>query len=134
MIFDKQNLFSEDQAITDTAVSTNVIDLGADNALVNSPNNKDVGLYVQVTADFATLTSLQVSLGTDTVAAFSSETTLFTSAAIAAAALLAGYVFKLPNLPEGTERYLRLTYTVAGSDATAGTVTAGLVLDKQTGV
>ena len=82
MILDKQNLFSEDQAITATAVSTNVIDMGTDNALVNSPNEKDVELFVQVTADFATLTSLTVSLYTDSDVAFGSATLLFSSAAV----------------------------------------------------
>jgi hypothetical protein len=134
MILDKQNLFSEDQAITATANSTNIIDLGADNALVNTPNLKDAELYVQVTADFATLTSLTVTLTTDNDVAFGSETTLLTSAAIAAASLVAGYKFKFSKLPEGTERYLRLTYTVAGSDATTGTIMAGLVLGSQTSI
>lgn len=134
MILDKQNLFSEDQAITATANSTNIIDMGADDSLVNSPNEKDVELYVQVTSDFATLTSLTVTLTTDNDVAFGSETTLFSSAAIAAASLVAGYKFRLPRVKDGVERYLRLTYTVAGSNATAGTVTAGLVLDSQTGV
>ena len=108
--------------------------MGTDNALVNSPNEKDVELFVQVTADFATLTSLTVSLYTDSDVAFGSATLLFSSAAVAAASLVAGYKFTLPRIKEGVERYLRITYTVAGSDATTGTVMAGLVLDSQTGV
>jgi len=134
MIIDKQNLFSEDQAVTATANSTNVIDMGADNSLVTTPNMKDAELWVQVTADFATLTSLTVTLTTDNDEAFGSETTLLSSAAIPAASLVAGYKFKFSMLPEGIERYLRLTYTVGGSNATAGTISAGLVLKSQTSV
>ena len=134
MILDKQNLFSNEQAITDTADSENIIDLGLDASDVFNPNEKNAELLVQVVEDFATLTSLTVSVQTDADAAFSDPTTLFSSAAVAAASLLAGYKFKLPNLSEGLEQYVKLVYTVAGSDATAGKITAGLVIDKQTNV
>ena len=40
MIIDKQNLFSDDQAITVTADSTNVIDLGADDSKIQAINEK----------------------------------------------------------------------------------------------
>ena len=135
MIFDKESLFSNNQAVTATAASENVIDLGADNALVNSPNEKDVEVFCQVTTAFTTLTDLTVSLQSDNDVAFGSPTTLLTTAAIGVATLVAGYKFAIGMLPKNlTERYIRLYYTVGGSNAVAGKIMAGLVLDVQTGV
>lgn len=131
MILDKQNLFSEDQAVTVSAASTNVIDLGTDASETPTPNLKDAMLFAQVTTAFADGTSMSVALQTDSDEAFGSAETIFTSAAIATSALVAGYQFKLGSLPEGLERYVRLYYTVDGT-MTAGEVMAGLVLDKQT--
>jgi hypothetical protein len=127
MILDKQNLFSDDQAVTTTAVSTNVIDLGVAGANKGEP----IDILVQVTTTFAGGTSIQLGVGCDTVAAFSSETTLQTTAAIALASLVQGYQFTVSVIPTGVERFMRLTYTVVGT-MTAGNITAGLVLDRQT--
>lgn len=126
MILDSTNLFSDDQAITATAASTNVIDLG-------SATRGDIGkgtsipLLVQVTTSFATLTSLTIAVQTDSVENFASPKTL-TSQTIALAGLTAGAQAGFNVIPTGTdERYLRLYYTVTGSDATAGKITAGIV-------
>ncbi len=127
MIMDKENLFSEDQAVTATAVSTNVIDLGV---------NRDIGkgtpvpIIIQVTEDFAGLTSLTASIETDDNESFSSATVLATSGAVPVASLEAGYQLAMQYMPLGTQRYLRINYTVAGT-GTAGTVTAGVVAGHQ---
>lgn len=134
MILDKENLFSEDQAITVTAVSTNVIDLGADNARVQLNNEKNVDVLVQVTEAFASGTSVKATLQADDDEAFGSAVTVVESAVIAAAALVAGYQFKigaLPRLGSADKRYLRMNYTVVGT-FTTGKITAGLVFDRQT--
>lgn len=135
MILDKQNLFSEDQAITVTAVSTNVIDLGADNARNQLDNEKgDVEVFVQVTTAFSGGTSLKVTLQADDDEAFGSAVTILDSAAIVTASLVAGYQFKLGKLPRlgsADKRYLRLNYTVVGT-MSAGKVLAGLIRDRQT--
>lgn len=134
MIFDKENLYSDKQAITVTAVSENVIDFGADHAYVVQPNEKGmIHNLVQVTEDFVGLTSLKVTLQTSVDEAFSSPITVVESGAVLAADLKAGYKFPLTCLPEGLKQYVRLNYTVAGT-ASAGNVMAGLVLDKQTNV
>lgn len=126
MIFDNTNIFSDDQAITASAASTNVINLG-------SSTRGDIGkgtpipVLVQVTADFATLTSLKVGIQTDSVENFASPKTL-TEQTIALASLTAGAKFSFSIIPLGTdEQYLRLYYTVTGSDATTGKITAGIV-------
>lgn len=138
-LFDEAGLLSENQAVTATAASTNYIDFGANGtpvgwagALVGDLGNSDIQLLVQVTTTFATLTSLTVSVEMDDNSSFSSATTVARSEAIPAASLVAGYKFRLPDsIPEGTtERYLRLKYTVAGSDATAGKIYAGIVASR----
>lgn len=129
MILDAQNLFSDDQAITATAVSENVIDLGSDGAGPGEP----LELLAQVTEDFATLTSLNVEIQTDDNSAFSSPTTVGSTGAVAAADLVAGYQFRVRALPHGLQRYVRLNYVVAGTNATAGKVVSGIVFDKQQG-
>ena len=130
MILDKENLFSDDQAITASAASTNVVDLGV---------SRDIGkgvpvpVLIQVTADFATLTSLTAEIETSDSEDFSSSETLATSGAIPAADLVAGYQFPMQYMPLGTKRYVRVNYTVAGTNASAGTVTAGIVAAHQHG-
>jgi len=72
MILDKQNLFSDDQAVTVTADSTNVIDLG----IAGMGKGEPVRLIAQVTETFDGGTSLQVSLVTSDSSTFNGATTL----------------------------------------------------------
>jgi outer membrane receptor for ferrienterochelin and colicin len=132
MIFDKQAVFSEDQAVTVTAASTNVINLGDDDAAVQALNSKgDLEVFAAVTTAFADGTSLKVGLQSDDDEAFGSPTTVVESAAIGVATLKAGYRFKIPKLPRINEQYVRLYYTVVGT-MSAGKIMAGLILDGQT--
>lgn len=126
MFIDKENLFSDDQAVTTTAASTNIIDLGGSGGGDMGPG-EGLDILCQVSEeDFAGGTSIAVVLQTDADVAFGSIKTLYTTAAIPLASLVAGYKFPLGKVPEGAERYLRLTYTVVGT-MTAGKITAGLV-------
>lgn len=138
MLYDSTLMFSDDQAITASAVSTNVLDFGA----VDTPKHaaaalaRDMGkgneaeIRIQVTEDFATLTSLTVKLQGSVDEAFSSPVDLQTTVAVAAADLVAGKVFSIDDFEIGsTYRYYRLSYVVAGSDATAGKVHAGIVFE-----
>jgi hypothetical protein len=140
MILSAQQLFSDDQAITASADSTNVIDLGVAATPYDAAAalNQDVGkgakipLLVQVTADFATLTSLTINLSTGSTTSLG---TTIASQVIAVADLLAGKQFNLDFLPNGiTERYLGIEYVVGGSNATAGNITAGITMGVQTNV
>ena len=134
MIIDKQNLFSEDQAITVTADSTNVIDLGNDHANVQALNSKgDLEVFVQCTAQITGGTSVKVGLFSSDTSTFSSETTISESGVILPAVTVAGYQFKMGKLADIDEQYLKLKYTVVGTHS-AGTVLAGLILDRQTNV
>lgn len=132
MIIDKENLFSNEQAITVTAVSTDVIDLGDDDAQVQALNSKGLlELWVQVVEAFAVGTSLKVTLQEDDDSAFSSPVDIIETDDILLASLVLGYKFRFGKLPEISKRYIRLSYTAVGT-FTGGKVTAGLILDKQT--
>lgn len=135
MILSANQLFSSDQAITATAVSTNVLDLGAPGTVLGAPaaisrdiaKGNPVPILIQVTEDFDNLTSLSVAVQTDSTDAFASATTVLTSPAVLLASLVAGYKFAIIWLPLGiTEQYVRLNYTVVGTAPTAGTITAGI--------
>lgn len=138
MIMDQQSLFSDAQAVTVTANSTNVIDTlpsGGPNTKSGIGDGQDISLFAQVGPNaFATLTSLTIALvSADDAALTTNVITHFTTPAILAAALTAKARLVGLDLPYGKyRRYVGLVYTVAGSAATAGVITAGLVEDLQT--
>lgn len=131
MIFDQQTMLSDAQAITATAASTNVINLGP----IKAGMVRDIGkgepipLLIQVTEQFAAAGAgtLTVALQVDDNEAFSSAKTVWTSATFALATLKPGFVIIPEFIPRGTdEQYMRLNYTVATGPMTAGKVTAGV--------
>lgn len=137
MILDAHNEFSDSQAVTSTAISTNVLDLGpvADNVL------RDIGqgepVWLVVTTDVAATDSgsdatLTVSLESDSTANLATSATVhFTTGAMAFAAFSpAGTVLTAVRLPAGNyEQYLGVRFTVASGPLTAGTFSAFLVRD-----
>ena len=140
MIFSAQQLFSDDQAITASADSTNVIDLGVPGTPFDAvaPLNQDVGkgnkipILVQVTTAFNTLTSLEIKISTGATTALG---TTIISKVVPLAELVAGYQFPVDVLPnEITERYLGIEYVVVGTDPTLGNITAGITMGNQTNV
>lgn len=142
MILSAQQLFSDDQAITATAISENVIDLGAAGTPYDAAAalNQDVGkgcpvpVLIQVTEDFATLTSLTITVEVSAAAGLTSPQVLATET-IAVADLVAGKQTYLQVLPNGADlRYLGVRYTVTGSNATAGAITAGISMGNQTNI
>lgn len=107
---DAQLLFSDAQALTVTAVSTNIIDLGADrNIGIGEP------MLVEIHVDVAAAGggTLAVAVQTDDASNFPSAVEVANSGAIAAAALIAGKIL-LVAIPADllTERFLRLNYTL----------------------
>lgn len=124
----KLDELSDQQAITATAISENIIDFGPGDVGPGTP----LALVAWVTANFNTLTSLEVHLETHTAADFSSaRTVLQRTGDILLATLLAGYEFKFSTLPVGCLRYVALRYIVTGTDPTLGNITARLALDRQ---
>lgn len=137
MYFSQFLTFSENQAITATAISEDVLEFpdndtipGEAAAYPRDLGLREIPIVVQVTETFATLTSLTVTLESSAAAGLTSATTHWTSGAIPVASLIAGYEFKIPHIPRGTMlKYLGLRYTVGGSNATAGKITATIAGD-----
>jgi hypothetical protein len=140
MIFSAQQLFSDDQAITASADSTNVIDLGVAGTPYDAAAalNRDIGkgagvpILVQVTEDFDNLTSLEIKISTGATTALG---TTVIAQTIVLADLVAGKQMSIVVLPNDiTERYLGIEYVVVGTAPTAGKVTAGITMGVQTNV
>jgi hypothetical protein len=137
MIMDQQNVFSDAQAITASANSTNVIDTlpsGGPNTKSGIGDGQDISLFAMVGQAFATLTSLNIQLVSADDAALSVNPIVhFDSGAVPVASLTAKARPVALDLPYGKyRRYVGLKYVVTGSAATAGTITAALVEDLQT--
>lgn len=128
MLFDAENMFSDDQDIGATADSTNIIDLGADRDITPG---RSFPILIQVTdafADAGSDSTLTITLETDSTAAFGSAATLYTSSALASATLVLGY--RILITPVNNEQFLKLVYTVAnGAFTSPSTISAGFILD-----
>jgi len=142
MILSAQLLMSDDQAITATALSTNIIDLGVAGTPFDAqgPLNQDVGkgcpipLLIQVTEDFDALTSLTITVEVSADEAFSAPVVLATEVKTLAE-LTAGLQTYCQVIPNGADqRYIGVRYTVDGAAPTVGTVTAGISMGNQTNV
>lgn len=144
MIMDMEALLSENQDISQvvgTYVSTNTYDTGAvgtppaGGSLVADPGRAPgTELLVQITDDVlsAGAATVDFQLIESANADLSAPTVLQATGAIGKADLVAGYQARLA-VPAGiTQRYLGVQYVIAGATTTAGTVTAGFVLQKQT--
>ena len=138
MILSAQQLFSDDQALTANADSANVIDLGvpgtpfgAAAALVQDVGKgAKVPILVQVTADFNTLTSLDIKISKGATSALG---TTIVSQNILVADLVAGKQISLDVLPNDCDlQFLGIEYVVNGSNPTLGTITAGITMGVQT--
>lgn len=143
MILDATELFSDGQAVTVTAISENVIDLGtmgtvqfetAPMALNLGAGCPKLPLLVQATETFTGLTSLQVSLETaDDAGLTTNAEVLVQSGVVLAADLVAGWKPGWQQMPVGNLRqFIGLRYTVAGT-ATAGAITAGFTMGIDAG-
>jgi len=139
MIFSQNLIFSDQQAITATAASTNVIDLGAK---LTPPHegaalSPDIGigsktcLLIQVTEAFDNLTSLNIACQKDDNSAFSSPETIWDED-IVLAGLTVGARALWEHISKRTDQqYLRLLYTVTGTGPTVGKIMAGITMGNQ---
>ncbi len=130
MLLDAEQELSTAQAITATALSENIIDLTSTRGA--QAQDDQLWLVVRVGTAFATLTSLTIEIWNHTTTTVTSGTMLLRSAAIPVASLTANTTVFKCKVPVGlTKRYLGLNYTVAGSNATTGTVDAFLTNSMQ---
>lgn len=110
--------FSDKQKITATANATNVVDtVGGGN------DYSKLWVEIDVKEDFATLTSLKAELIESDSDDLSTPTTLAVAEA-QAASLKKGFALMKMRLPLFKKRFLGIKYTVGGSSATAGAVSA----------
>jgi hypothetical protein len=139
MILDAQLLFSDAQAVTATAVGTNVLDLGSDRSIGNG-EPLAVFFQVDVAADQTTgdedytfqveyASAAAQNAGRQLIGQRVFESGTPTAPAQDADLLVAGFIFYIPIPPTRlteSERYLGIRYVCAGTTPTI-TVTAGLV-------
>lgn len=165
MMLDDKLTFSDGQAITATAASTNFYDqlTGDKNTTTfdTAPKNiwgnstyfgEDLGIGQGVgtprvvistgTAAFATLTSLQImfqgapnnataqasGLRSDLAFVTYMETPAILTALLTASQQIASFDWPMRVLGAGLPRFVQLYYTVAGSNATAGSLKASVTL------
>ena len=122
MILDEQALFSNNQAVTTSTASTNIINLGKREIAFGTP----VELFIQVSEDFNNLTDLTIKIQTDEKEAFSAPVTL-AEQTIVLEGLKKGAVSSLKYLPTGNLGFMRLYYEVKGTSPTTGKILAGIV-------
>lgn len=142
MIFDRTLLFSNAQALTASAASTDIVDLLATGRVYGAAANltKDIGkgqgipLLVQVVSAAVGLASVTIAIQVDDNEAFSSPKEV-ASQTIPLASLTAGAQFNIQAIPPGTnERYLRINYTLTDDGTVGGmavSFTAGVVMGVQ---
>ena len=124
MYIDAQLKFSDAQALTATAVSTNVVDLGVDRD-IGIGETQAVAVFVGVDADFTTGDeTYQFTVQTSSDEAFTSPVTVVNSAAINGDELASGATVVLPIGYENLQ-YLRVNNVLAG---TTPTITIDAVL------
>ena len=144
MIIDTlHSTFSEDQAVTATAISTNVMQLNETGIVYGETAQLtrelgpgvEIPLLIQVTTTFLTLTSLTITLETaDTAGLSSNAVVLYSTGAVPVASLVAGYKVPVRVFPNGALKdFLGVRYTVTGTNASAGTITAALTMGVEGG-
>jgi hypothetical protein len=123
MITDNLTYMSDGQTVTGSAASTNYIDtLAAGGAYDGS------WVVVKTGANaWATLTSLVVSVQSADNTGFSNATTHYSTAALLPASLTANTTLVKFKIPQNTKRYVRVYYTVAGSNATGPALASAFV-------
>lgn len=141
MYVDKQIEFSDSQAVTATAISTNQYDTYpiGNGTVVNATRDLGEGeeayLIVQVdgTATAAGAATVTVTLESSSTADLATNPTVhFTSTAYPVAQLTGGKTLFSVHLPAGLyQRYVGVRYTVGTGPLTAGTFSAFVTKDRQ---
>ena len=121
MILDEQGLFSNNQKVTASAASENILDLGKREVSFGTP----VELLIQVSEDFNNLTSLDVKVQTSVEEDFSEPVDLIEQT-MTLSELKQGAVSAIKFLPKGNLGYMRLFYIVNGAAPTKGKLLAAI--------
>lgn len=137
MYVDKQLEFSDSQAVTASAISTNVADLNPAfnyNTSVDIGTGSDVYLVIQcdAAATAAGAATVTATLESSAAAGLTSSKVHATSATWQIADMTAGKTLAvIPVPPDDYLRYLGVRFTVATGPLTAGSFSAFIVKDIQ---
>ena len=135
MILDAHALFDDDRDVGVTVqelTSTNVLDFAVAGIDAGAPLEVLIQFTEAVTS--AGAATIQVKVYTDSAEGFGTEVLLAQTGLMAIATMVLGYQVPLNVVPRSTDRYMRLKYDIATATTTAGTLTAGIILDNQDGV
>lgn len=136
MILDRQNLMSFNQAVTATAVSTDVIDLGPPMWAGSAGSDREIPVEATITEAFtaAGAATLTIEVQSSPVENFGSGVIkhLITDAIPKASLGIGANIGKSLKLPPDVQRYVRLNYIVATGPFLTGKITAGVVGSRQT--
>ena len=116
MIIDRRLQVSAVQALAASGPSTDVIDLGSPR-LIGPGDPMWWVIVARVGIGGTAGPTLAIAVQTDDNAGFASPATLFTSQTLAAADFPTGKQLVIP-MPFTNERFLRLNYTLAGTNPT----------------
>jgi hypothetical protein len=129
MITDNELYFSEEQAVTATADSESVVDLGVERDIGRGENLFLVVQCTEAMTDAGSDSTVAVTLETDDNTGLTSAVVLDTVGTFAAlSAAGTRFVRRLPP-SDNYERYLGVRYTVANGNLTTGKFTAAIVKD-----
>lgn len=119
------DIFSDAQAITGDALSTNYVDVGK-----FAGQGEPIPIRVKVMEDFNNLDSLHVSVfECDTTGGTYTE--VLSTPEVPLASLTQGYEFVIQYLPKVSDRYIKLKYVTTGAaEPTQGKITAEIVSGK----
>lgn len=134
-ILDRENLFSYKQAITASATSTDVVNLGPPHHMGASGHDSEIPLLLAVDEVFTAAgdATLTVALQSSPVEAFGSGVKTHYTRTFTKAELIRNGRLELgAALPVDVQQYVRANYTVATGPFTAGRLTFGVVTSRQT--
>ena len=121
MILDEQGLFSNKQAVKESCVSENILDMGKREVSFGTP----VELFIQIAEEFNNLTSLTIKVQTAKDEEFDDSIDLIEHT-MTLDELKQGAVSSIKFLPKGNLGYMRLSYVVTGTAPTQGSILAGV--------
>lgn len=129
-IMDKFNEFSDSQAFT-TGANTSTKSFDTKGADIGTGEDLYLTVQTDVTCTSNGASTVAFAYVESDSADLSNATTLFTTAAIGYATLVAGYQAVKMKIPANAKRYVGVIYTVATADLTAGKFSAFLSKDLQ---
>jgi hypothetical protein len=136
MLIDKENLLSYQQAITVTADSTNIIDLGPHHWGGAAGDDKEIPMFMNVDETFtaAGAGTLTIEIRSSPVSNFASgvKTHLITDAIAKGNLEIGDKQRQSLSLPADVQRYVKAVYTVGTGPFTAGKLTLGVTASRQT--